>query len=69
MIRGMLPRDKPSGKSALQRLRAYMGVPHDLTSLKKTQFDDAKIRKSAANYITYGRACQNCRVDKIATKH
>ncbi len=52
MIRGMLPRDKPSGKSALARLRAYMGVPHDLTSFKKIQFDDAKIRKSAANYIT-----------------
>jgi len=59
MVRGMLPRDKPSGKSALERLRAYMGVPNEIKSLKKIQFDDAKIRKSAANYVTMTELAKN----------
>ncbi len=52
MIRGMLPKDKPSGKAALQRLRAYIGVPKELRSFEKIQFEKATIRKSSANYTT-----------------
>ena len=33
MVRGMLPREKPSGKAALSRLRAHIGSPvHCVTS-------------------------------------
>ena len=52
MIRGMLPRKKPSGITAHKRLRAYIGSPKQLKSLKKTQFDKAKITRSTANYTT-----------------
>jgi len=50
MIRGMLPRKKPSGKTAHSRLRAYIGTPKQLKSLKKIQFDKAKITRPSANY-------------------
>jgi len=52
MIRGMLPRKKPSGLTAHKRLRAYVGIPKQLRTLKKTQFDKAKITRSSANYTT-----------------
>ena len=52
MIRGMLPRKKPSGLTAHKRLRAHIGTPRELKSLKKTQFDNAKISRPAANYTT-----------------
>ena len=54
MIRGMLPRKKPSGLAAHKRLRTYIGSPKELSSFKKIQFENAKIKKSAANYTTVG---------------
>ncbi len=54
MVRGMLPKNKPSGQTALKRLRAYLGVPNELKSKKTTQFEDAKIRKPSAYYTTFG---------------
>ncbi len=59
MIRGMLPYDrKPSGKEAHQRLRTYIGSPKELKSLKKIQFEKAKIKKSASNYTMLGELCR-----------
>ena len=52
MVRGMLPRDKPSGQAAHKRLRAYIGVPKEIKSLEKIQFDNSKIRKSNAYYVS-----------------
>ncbi len=52
MVRGMLPRKKPSGQAALKRLRAYVGIPKELRSLEKIQFDKAKIRRSNAYYTS-----------------
>lgn len=54
MVRGMLPKNKPSGQTSLKRLRTYLGVPNELRSKKKIQFDDAKIRKPAPYYVTLG---------------
>ena len=54
MVRGMLPKKKSSGKTALKRLRAYLGVPNELRSLTRTQFDDAKIRKPSPYYTSVG---------------
>ena len=54
MVRGMLPKTKSSGKTALKRLRAYLGVPNELRSLTRTQFDDAKIRKPSPYYTSVG---------------
>ena len=52
MIRGMLPRKKPSGLTAHKRLRTYIGSPKELSSFKKIQFEKAKIKKTASNYTT-----------------
>ena len=54
MIRGMLPRDKPSGREALRRLRVYVGVPKDVKSLEKIHLEKAIIRKSSASYTSVG---------------
>lgn len=52
MVRGMLPRKKPSGQAALKRLRTYIGVPSQFRSSKKIILDKAKITRSSANYTT-----------------
>jgi len=52
MVRGMLPRKKTSGINALKRLRAYVGVPKNLKSLEKIQFEKTKIRRSNAFYTS-----------------
>ncbi len=52
MIRGMLPREKPSGIAAHKRLRAYIGTPKELKPFEIAQFEKAKITKSSANYTT-----------------
>ena len=54
MIRGMLPRDKPSGIAAHKKLRAYIGVPKEVKPFEKIQFEKAKITRSSANYTTMG---------------
>ena len=59
MIRGMLPRDKPSGKNALKRLRVYIGVPKDVKGLGKLQLEKIKIRKSTALYTSVGELGRN----------
>ena len=59
MIRGMLPRDKPSGKEALRRLRVYIGVPKDVKSLGRIQFEKAQIKKSSALYTSVGELGRN----------
>lgn len=52
MIRGMLPRKKPSGMQAHRRLRTYIGVPSQLRSIKKITIDNAKITRPIANYTS-----------------
>lgn len=54
MVRGMLPKNKPSGEEAFKRLRVYLGVPNELRSKKTIQFEDAKIRKPSPYYTTLG---------------
>lgn len=54
MVRGMLPKNKSSGETALKRLRVYLGVPNELKSKKTIQFEDSKIRKPAPYYTTLG---------------
>ena len=52
MIRGMLPRKKPSGKTALARLRTYIGTPRGVKSLQRVELQRARITKASANYVT-----------------
>ena len=52
MIRGMLPREKSSGKAAHKRLRTFIGSPKEVKSLNKIKFEKAMIKKSSSNYTT-----------------
>ena len=54
MVRGMLPRKKPSGLTAHKRLRTYIGSPKELKSFEKIQFENAKIKRAPSNYTTMG---------------
>jgi len=55
MIRGMLPRDKPSGKAALSRLRVYIGVPKDVKPLGKYSLKKQRLE----NQVRCIRAWEN----------
>lgn len=52
MIRGMLPRKKPSGAAAHSRLRTYIGTPKQLKSSEKIKIEKAMIRRTSADYTT-----------------
>ena len=52
MIRGMLPRKKPSGKTALSRLRTYIGTPKNIGSLDRVELQKARVTRAPANYTT-----------------
>ncbi len=51
MIRGMVPRNKTKGLSAMRRLRVYSGIPKDYAKLKFEGFENATATKPAAYYI------------------
>ncbi len=53
-IRGMLPRRKPKGVDALNRLRVYVGAPAVYGSVEKETFKDAEARKPLPFYLTLG---------------
>ncbi len=52
MIRGMLPREKPSGRAALRRLRAYIGAPRELGAYRRVRFERAMIKRAPSGYTT-----------------
>lgn len=54
MVRGMLPKRKPSGITALKRLRVYVAVPPELKNTKLETFEDTKIRKPSSYFISLG---------------
>ena len=52
MIRGMLPKEKPSKKTDLARLRTYIGVPNEVRGFEKIQFENSKITRVSSRYTT-----------------
>lgn len=52
MVRGMVPRKKPKGASAMKRLRIYVGVPASVRSDRMTKFDDARATRPVPVYVT-----------------
>ena len=52
MVRGMLPKEKPSKKTDLARLRTYIGVPQQVKGFEKIQFEKSKITKASSRYTT-----------------
>jgi large subunit ribosomal protein L13 len=54
MVRGMVPRKKPKGASAMKRLRVYIGVPDGIDGAKFSKFDDAAATRPIPVYVTMG---------------
>lgn len=54
MVRGMVPKQKTTGIEAFQRLRVYIGVPEEMKAAKMQSFEDSKITKPEAYYISMG---------------
>ena len=52
MVRGMVPRRKPSGDTAMKRLRVYIGVPPNVKADKLTQFNDTAASRPLPVYVT-----------------
>jgi large subunit ribosomal protein L13 len=54
MVRGMVPRKKVKGPTAMKRLRVYVGVPTAVSSEKFTKFEDAAASRPIPVYVTMG---------------
>jgi large subunit ribosomal protein L13 len=54
MVRGMLPRRKPSGAKALKRLRVYSRKPQDFSNVRFEQLEDCRATKPIAYYVSLG---------------
>ena len=54
MVRGMVPRKKPKGATAMKRLRVYIGLPAGVDASKMTKFDDTMATRPVPVYVTMG---------------
>jgi large subunit ribosomal protein L13 len=54
MVRGMVPRKKPKGATAMKRLRVYIGVPEAVSGAKLTKFEDTAASRPIPVYVTMG---------------
>jgi len=54
MVRGMVPRKKPKGATAMKRLRVYVGVPSGLDQAKMTKFEETTATRPVPVYVTMG---------------
>ena len=54
MVRGMVPRKKPKGATAMKRLRVYIGVPSGLDQSKMTKFGETTATRPIPVYVTMG---------------
>jgi large subunit ribosomal protein L13 len=51
-VRGMLPWDRPIGRTAYKRLKVYVGIPKELDGAEKTKSESATERLSRERYVT-----------------
>lgn len=54
MVRGMVPKTKTSGIEAFKRLRVHIGIPDQFMNKKAESFEDSKITRPPAKYISVG---------------
>jgi large subunit ribosomal protein L13 len=59
MVRGMVPKTKTKGRSAMSRLRVYIGVPERYAGVKTSKFDDALARRPIPQYTTIAEISKN----------
>jgi len=51
-VRGMLPHRQPKGKTALKRLRVFLGVPAELKNATFQTIPEAHVNKLKCPYVT-----------------
>src|SRR3989304_7522934 len=51
-VRGMVPFSQPKGKTALKRLKVYMGVPKDFKNQQTITFTEAQVMKPKGPHFT-----------------
>ena len=54
MVRGMVPRKKPKGATAMKRLRVYIGMPSGIEESKMTKFEETTATRPIPVYVTMG---------------
>ena len=54
MVRGMVPKTKTSSIEAFKRLRVHIGIPDQFMNKKAESFEDSKITRPPAKYISVG---------------
>ncbi|HXW36852.1 MAG TPA: 50S ribosomal protein L13 [Nitrososphaerales archaeon] len=59
MIRGMVPRKKSKGDTAMKRLRVYIGVPPEAKETKLLQFPDTTATRPVPVYVTMAELSRN----------
>jgi large subunit ribosomal protein L13 len=59
MVRGMVPRKKPKGDTAMKRLRVYIGVPEVVKGKSFVQFEDSTAPRPAPVYVTMADLSRN----------
>jgi large subunit ribosomal protein L13 len=59
MVRGMVPKTKSRGDSAMHRLRIYMGVPQKYAGIETSRFDDAVPPRPLSLYTTIAELAKN----------
>lgn len=59
MVRGMVPRRKAKGPTAMKRLRVYMGVPSDAKAAKLTQLPGTAATRPIPVYVTMQELSKN----------
>jgi large subunit ribosomal protein L13 len=53
-VRGMLPCNQPKGRTALKRLKVFMGVPLEFKDKQTIQFEEAQATKLKCPSLTLG---------------
>jgi large subunit ribosomal protein L13 len=51
-VRGMVPFSQPKGKTALKRLKVFMGVPEDFKNQQTITFTEAQVMKLKGPHFT-----------------
>jgi large subunit ribosomal protein L13 len=60
VIRGMIPYKKSSGRTAFNRIKAYIGVPPELEGKEAITVDVAKVNLAhKRKYLTVGKLCEH----------
>jgi large subunit ribosomal protein L13 len=58
-MRGMVPHEKHRGIQALKRIKCHNTVPHEVEATNAETFDDAKITRTTAKYVTMKEITEN----------